>query len=108
MGREEFEIIRSNIFRIIEVNKKLEKLLRGLQEEFRKYFWLVNRFVKRYYEENHRLPKLIEVYWVLRRNNASSTVANEVSKRFLSHGNLLLNLRKKGLRQVLQNLETFH
>jgi len=43
--REEFEIIRSNVLRI-KINSEVEKLLKCLQREYKKYFDAPNKFVK--------------------------------------------------------------
>ena len=93
MGREVF--LRTNVLRIIE-DESIVCLLKELRREFKRCFDTANTFVKQYYEENHRLPSQIEVYWVLRRNNASSTVANEVSKKVLEAWKGYVELMKRG------------
>jgi len=97
VGRKEFEVIRSNVLRI-EVDEKTEELLKSLQREFKKYFDVANNFIKQYYRINHRLPRQIDVYRILREYGVSSTAANEVSKKVLKLRKATLSLRKEGLR----------
>jgi len=100
VGREEFEVIRSNIFRI-EASSEVKKLLRSLQSEFKKYFDVANGFVKRYYKENCRLPRQIDVYRILREDGASSTIAFEVSRRVFEAWESYIELKKRGYKAKL-------
>ena len=97
MGRKEFEVIRSNVLRI-EVDEKTEELLKSLQREFKKYFDVANNFIKQYYRINHRLPRQIDVYRILREYGVSSTAANEVSKKVLEAWKSYFELEKRGFK----------
>ncbi|RLE93330.1 MAG: hypothetical protein DRN04_07575, partial [Thermoprotei archaeon] len=98
MGREEFvEIIRTNILRI-EVDEKTEELLKCLQREFKKYFDMANKYIGGYYRGKRKFPSAVNVYRILRENGASSTIANEVSKKVLEAWKSYIELEKKGFK----------
>ncbi len=98
MGRGEFvEIIRSNVLRI-EASSEVEELLKSLQRGFKKYFDVANNFIKQYYRINHRLPRQIDVYRILREYGVSSTAANEVSKKVLEAWKSYFELEKRGFK----------
>ena len=91
VGRE-VEVLRSNILRIIEDESFLEEL----RKEFKIYFDTANKFIEQYYRENCRLPSVLEVYRVLRRNSAFSVISSEVARKVLEAWKSYIELKKRG------------